>query len=59
MTKVENDPSEWAEFEHTITLENNPTNPVGTLILYEENAENGSRINTLIISFKFDPSIVK
>ncbi len=51
-------PADWTPFKHKVTLDENPTSPVGTLILFDISAKDGSRINELIISFPFDTSII-
>jgi hypothetical protein len=49
---------EWADFEYTITFEN-PTNPVGVLILFEKSVKDGSSTNQLMIPLKFNADIIE
>ncbi|MFV9510850.1 hypothetical protein [Tepidibacillus sp. LV47] len=52
------DAAGFAEFNYTIKLEQNPSSPYGTLILYVLQKD-GARTEQLMVTYKFDPSIVK
>jgi hypothetical protein len=49
---------EWGDFEFTVTIDQ-ATNPVGTLIIYEASAKDGSPTNQLILPLKFKAELLK
>lgn len=48
----------YAEFHYTIKLEQNPSSPFGTLILYALQKD-GTKAEQIMVTYNFDPSIVK
>jgi hypothetical protein len=49
---------EWGDFEFTVTFDK-ATSPVGTLVIYEASAKDGSQTNQLTLPVKFKAELLK
>ncbi|WP_339063533.1 hypothetical protein [Tepidibacillus marianensis] len=52
------DAAGWIEFKYNIKLEQSPSSPFGTLILYALQKD-GTKAEQLMVTYNFDPKIVK
>lgn len=50
--QVEGAPA-WSQFDVELLLEETPSSPNGTLLLYEESAKDGSEVNRIVIPVRF------
>jgi len=55
---AQKDAAGWIEFHYTLTLDQNPSSPFGTLILYALQKD-GTKAEQLMVTYSFDPKIVK
>jgi hypothetical protein len=49
---------EWGNFEFTVSIDK-ATNPVGTLMIFESSAKDGSQTNQLVLPLKFKADLLK